>query len=696
MRTLKLSVLTLFAAALLVSQVPTLTVSSQSGSTEAPAGFDNQTNGFTDQTNFDSDRAAFEQREEIADGLGPVYNAQSCAECHQNPVTGGVSQIFELRAGHSGPDGSFVPAPGGSLIQARATDPQIQERVPDGPRIVFRGLSAQISVMGFDGGQYGLVGNTPGFQPSFSPDGKQVVFGRRTNTPGSNTTIRVMNNDGTNLRQITADVAQDHSPAWSPDGTKIAFASNRTGRQQIFTMNPDGSNQTQISNGLADDFAPAWSPDGTKIAFTRTPAVLNARSAIWQFNSDGSVPTPLTFSLTGNDSFPDWSPDGTMIAFTSDRDGNQEIYKMTATGAGQTRLTNHPAADLDPTWSSNGSLIAFTSNRNNSTNAIWSIAADGSSPTRLSTGFGENPSFSKDQGETVRTFRASLNLLGDGFVEATDDATFLAIREAQPVGMRGTAIFVPVLESPGCDPQVPTTCEHRLGRFSWKNSVASLLSFSAGAYRLEQGITSPLQPNEDTSLGRSVSLFDLVPGLEDTGGAQGFGEDVEAFARFMRSTKAPPRDRLLIPDDATDPGSQLFDQLNCSVCHVRSITTTSNAGMTFNGGTFVVGTALANKIYHPFGDFLLHDIGTGDGIVETNGETTRNKVRTAPLWGLRTRERLMHDGGSSSPPTNSGAQSFTLTEAIMRHGGQAASSRAAFEALTSAQKAQLFKFLKSL
>ena len=692
MRTLKLSVLTLFAAALLVSQVPTLTVSSQSGSTEAPAGFDNQTNGFTDQTNFDSDRAAFEKRDEVATGLGPVYNAQSCAECHQSPVTGGVSQIFELRAGHSGPDGGFVAPPGGSLIQARATDPQIQERVPDGSRIVFRGPSAQISVMGFDGGQYGPVGNTPttGFQPSFSPDGKQVVFGRSFN---SNTTIRVMNDDGTNLRQITADGALDNAPKWSPDGTKIAFSSNRTGRRQIFTMNPDGSNQTQISNGLADDTRPAWSPDGTKIAFTRTLAVPGARSAIWQFNPDGSGETQLTFSLTANDGAAAWSPDGTMIAFTSDRDGNQEIYKMTATGAGQTRLTNHLASDLDPTWSPDGSLIAFTSNRNNSTNAIWSIAPDGSSPTRLSAGLGEHPSFSKDQGETVRTFRASLNILGDGFVEATDDATFLAIREAQPVGMRGTAIFVPILESPGCDPRVPATCEHRLGRFSWKNSVASLLTFSAGAYRLEQGITSPLQPNEDTSLGRSVSLFDLVPGLEDTGGAQGFGEDVEAFARFMRSTKAPPRDRLLVPDDATDPGSQIFDQINCSVCHVRSITTTSNPGMTFNGGTFVVGTALANKIYHPFGDFLLHDIGTGDGIVETNGETTRNKVRTAPLWGLRTRERLMHDGGSSSPPTNSGAQSFTLTEAIMRHGGQAASSRAAFEALTPAQKAQLFKFL---
>jgi WD40 repeat protein len=305
MRTLKLSVLALFALALLVSQVPILTVSSQSGSTEAPASFDNQTNGFTDQASFDSDRAAFERRAEVATGLGPVYNAQSCAECHQSPVTGGVSQIFELRAGHSGPDGSFVAPPGGSLIQARAVNAQIQERVPDGSRIVFRGPSAQISVMGFDGGQYGLVGNTPmtGIHPSFSPDGKQVVFARSTGT-GNNTTIRVMSDDGTNLRQITADSAQDKFPAWSPDGAKIAFASNRTGRWQIFTMNPDGTNQTQISNGSADDSLPAWSPDGTKIAFTRTPAVLNARSAIWQFNPDGSGQTQLTFSLTANDGWP--------------------------------------------------------------------------------------------------------------------------------------------------------------------------------------------------------------------------------------------------------------------------------------------------------------------------------------------------------------------------------------------------------
>jgi hypothetical protein len=167
MRITRLFVIALFASLLITSLTLTPAVSSQSGPTEAPAAFDDQTNGFTPQGDpntpgtFLGDEAAFEQREKKADGLGPVYNAQSCAECHQNPVTGGVSQIFELRAGHSGPDGAFVPAPGGSLIQARATDARAQERVPDGPRVAFMNGSGQISVMGFDGGQYGPVGNTP-------------------------------------------------------------------------------------------------------------------------------------------------------------------------------------------------------------------------------------------------------------------------------------------------------------------------------------------------------------------------------------------------------------------------------------------------------------------------------------------------------------------------------------------------------
>src|SRR4029079_15261945 len=121
--------------------------------------------------------------------------------------------------------------------------------------------------------------------------------------------------------------------------------------------------------------------------------------------------------------------------------------------------------------------------------------------------------------------------------------------------------------------------------------------------------------------------------------------------------------------DSIDPGSALFDSIGCAICHVRSLTTMP-AGTPINGGTFVRPPALGNKVIHPFGDFLLHNIRTGDGIVETNGNLTTIKVRKAPLWGLRTRNRLIHDGGGpSSAPSNNGTQSFTLTEAILRHAG---------------------------
>src|SRR5262245_33471774 len=100
-------------------------------SSEAPAGFDNQPNGLVDQERFDVRLEIFEGRETIEEGLGPVYNAQACAECHQSPVTGGGSQITELRAGRLD-FGRFVEHPGGSLINDRSIDAAYQERVLPG------------------------------------------------------------------------------------------------------------------------------------------------------------------------------------------------------------------------------------------------------------------------------------------------------------------------------------------------------------------------------------------------------------------------------------------------------------------------------------------------------------------------------------------------------------------------------------
>jgi CxxC motif-containing protein (DUF1111 family) len=398
--------MTLAAAAYLGSF--TLVVEGQSGATEAPAAFDNLTNGFIPQADFDRTKDQFEERDGSDEGLGPLYNAQACAECHQNPVTGAISQISELRAGHQDAAGNFVAAPGGSLINDRAVDASIQERVP---------------------------------------------------------------------------------------------------------------------------------------------------------------------------------------------------------GA-----------------------------------------------------------------ENIRTFRMSTNILGDGFVEAINSNTLVAIANAQPgqSGGRiaGQFIQVPVDEAPGAI---------RGGRFGWKNQQASLLSFSADAYLNEMGITSRLQPTENTSLGRSVLEFDFVADPEDAN-----KNDIDEFAAFMRATKAPPRDAALAATPDAVAGSALFNQVGCNICHTRSITT-SPAGTVINGGALTVGQALGNKIIHPFSDFLLHDVGTGDGIVQNGGQSTANRLRTPPLWGSRTHVRHMHDG-----------ESLTFTEAILRHAGEATGVINNFRNLTATQRNQLVVFLQSL
>jgi CxxC motif-containing protein (DUF1111 family) len=380
---------------------------------DAPTGFDNGTNGFENQTNFDLDRAQFEAREQIPDGLGPVYNAQACAECHQNPVSGSSTQVNELRAGQTNSSGVFTNHAGGSLINDRAIDPSIQEHV---------------------------------------------------------------------------------------------------------------------------------------------------------FDSDNT-----------------------------------------------------------------------------------------------------------------RTFRTSLTILGDGFVEALPDSEFTRVQTAQPAGMKGTIIRVPVLEAPSSSSSTPVT---RIARFGWKNQHASLLSFSADAYVNEMGITSPLFPNENTSNGNSVAAFDTVPDPEDAAtNANPFGPDVEAFTRFMRSTKAPSR---AILSSSVSEGEAVFDRIGCANCHTDSLTTAPE-GTSFNGGTFVVDASLGSKTIHPYGDFMLHNVGTGDGIVQNGGGDSRNMVRTAPLWGLRTRTRLMHDG-----------QSLTIRDAIVRHGGQAAPTVTSFNALNAADTTALLNFLNSL
>ena len=288
--------------------------------------------------------------------------------------------------------------------------------------------------------------------------------------------------------------------------------------------------------------------------------------------------------------------------------------------------------------------------------------------------------------ETIRTLRMSLSLFGDGFVEAVPDDTLkaLAARQCRESHGRicGKAISVPVLEAPG---------QTAIGRFGWKDQHASLLSFAADAYLNEMGITSRLVPGEVTT------LCDTVKDPEDSAGDDGIA-DIDRFARFMRATKAPPRDVRLAETADAQKGSRLFDAIGCAACHARTLETAA-AGTLVDGGAFTVPPALAAKAFHPFGDFLLHDVGTGDGIalatvehfgaaflkMQPSYQPTANRMRTPPLWGVRLRPRLMHDG-----------RSLTFSAAILRHRGEAAVERRRFLELKESEKRQLLEFLRSL
>ncbi len=288
--------------------------------------------------------------------------------------------------------------------------------------------------------------------------------------------------------------------------------------------------------------------------------------------------------------------------------------------------------------------------------------------------------------ETVRTFRVTTSTLGDGFVECISNTTLQNNVAAEPFAQRGTLTAVPVVEANNA---------LRNGRFGWKAQQASLLSFAGDAYLNEMGITNKF----DGSNGRSSSdpaagttenpastaegvinvtgpPFDPVADPEDDGG------DVLAFADFMAATRAPGRQNP-IPAAALR-GDPLFTQVGCDACHTRTFTTAA-PGTVINGGAFTVPTALGNKIIHPFSDFALHDVGTGDGIVQNAGQGSANQMRTAPLWGIRARNRFMHDG-----------LEVNISETIQRHAGQATAARNAFNALTAAQRSDLIFFVLSL
>jgi CxxC motif-containing protein (DUF1111 family) len=300
---------------------------------------------------------------------------------------------------------------------------------------------------------------------------------------------------------------------------------------------------------------------------------------------------------------------------------------------------------------------------------------------------------------TCIAHRQSLPLFGDGLVEATSDATFQAIAAAEPVEVRGTVRMVADGDNfNGSASEVSPGTIAALGiahvaRFGWKDDFSTLVGFSADAYLNEIGITNDLnsKPNSTCAIGVQQYGIALQTADDPEDSVDSTGRsDIDRFTDFMRSLRPPPQ----VGENADAvTGRSLFSKVGCASCHTPSITTAANPSSfmtpTINGTPISssLNSTLANVNYQPYGDFLLHDMGSlGDGV---NDDPTilhdERMMRTMPLWGLRTRVIFLHDGRATNLPS-----------AIALHDGQGAAAAAAFAGLSSTQQNDVIEFLNTL
>ena len=277
----------------------------------------------------------------------------------------------------------------------------------------------------------------------------------------------------------------------------------------------------------------------------------------------------------------------------------------------------------------------------------------------------------------VTAQRQTTPLFGMGLIEAIPDAEIEAYRSEQ-------ASAHP--EQAGLLHRVVDVASgaSRVGRFGWKAQQATLLAFSGDAYVNEMGITSRLFPVENAPNGdlRKLAACDAVKDPEDT------GDDIVAFENFMRLLAPPPRDQDGDHDGNHDRdhdgdhershgmsrggrGRHLFEKVGCAVCHRGGFTAVSPVA------------AINGRTVDAFSDFLLHDVGTGDGIVQ--GDAPANVLRTPPLWGVSESAPYLHDGSAA-----------TIKEAIRRHANQAAAARKEFLELSHEEQEALLEFLDSI
>ncbi|HEX2522691.1 MAG TPA: di-heme oxidoredictase family protein [Terriglobia bacterium] len=260
--------------------------------------------------------------------------------------------------------------------------------------------------------------------------------------------------------------------------------------------------------------------------------------------------------------------------------------------------------------------------------------------------------------------RKSLALFGNGLVEAIPDAVLIALEDPEDRDSDGISGRAHRVHDKAAD-------KTRIGRFGWKAQQATLLAFGAEAYRDEMGITNDLFPDEACPGGdcEKINFFNPVPGLQDALDPNIGLRGIDNFENFMKLLGPPPR--APVTDQALE-GERLFQAIGCTACHTPALVTGESPVR-----------ALSSKRFFPYSDFLLHDVGTGDGIGQ--GDARPEEIRTPPLWGVRLRAPFLHDGRAS-----------TLREAIELHLGESARSRRQFGGLSETEQAALLAFLLSL
>jgi len=244
-------------------------------------------------------------------------------------------------------------------------------------------VPASVYVVNVDGSEARTLTNRPlafDARPAWSPDGSRIAF---ESTVDGRRSVWVMQADGQALRRLTdaAGASSETGPAWSPAGDRIAFASDRDGNAEIYSVAVDGSGIRRLTNSPAADAFPAWSPDGARIAFLSDR---DGQQAIWVMAADGASPNRLVAGAAAEGARPTWSPDGRQVAFASDRDGNLDVYvaDVGAATATATRLLAGPGLDGEPAWSPDGSRLAFASDRDGAPQ-IYVANRDGSNVVKI-------------------------------------------------------------------------------------------------------------------------------------------------------------------------------------------------------------------------------------------------------------------------------------------------------------------------